>query len=791
MRGDKELSAPTRWWDPLAALLLLLVLLAAANRLIATHWVADLSLIQTITTLGVLTGLLLGQSIFSPRMVVLLALVYGGFVIPWQLGLTIEDVALWSERLIQLAVRLLLTLRQLLGKEDVRDPLFFLFLMASLFWALSLHAGYTLTRHARPWHATLPAGITLLIIHLNDSLLTSRALFLAAYLFFVLMLLTRLLYLRHSVRWQRERFLLPPYLGLDVTRVALQFTALLVLVAWTMPALTSALSPMRDTWRQVTRPLDRMRELFDSAFASLSGNVGVSYNLYGQSLLLGAGSELTDELTLLVQVQPDPPMRPRYYWRARVYDQYLNNQWNTTAFTITRPLAPRKFDVDVPDIEGRWTAAFTVTTVAPISTLYIPPQPLWVDRLVEVDMAYNSDGTADMAVLQASPYVRAWERYRVRSSISTVTIAQLRAAGTDYPRWVTDRYLQLPDTITPRTRELARELALDRETPYDVVAAVTYYLRTHITYNEVVPNRRPTGQDPVDWFLFDLREGFCNYYASAQVVMLRSLGIPARLAVGFAQGEWQARDRSYVVRRRDAHAWPEVYFPTLGWIEFEPTSSQLPLNRPLGESEESASGGGADTPGGGRDPIGMDLEERLGRLLEMDESQFAEAGLAEAEVAPQRSPLIRIALPALALALVLLLGVLTWRVRRQRGYPPLLVNLETGIRRLGLRPPALLRERARRAALLPLPRAYMELNHALARLGLSPRPSDTPIERAAALVAILPEASEPIHHLLSEYHAAAYGPHPGDLQVAQQAGREIRLLSWQARIRRWFVQEQS
>ncbi len=63
--------------------------------------------------------------------------------------------------------------------------------------------------------------------------------------------------------------------------------------------------------------------------------------------------------------------------------------------------------------------------------------------------------------------------------------------------------------------------------------------------------------------------------------MLRSVGVPARMAVGFAQGEYERDSNKYVVRRLDAHAWPEVYFPDIGWVEFEPTAGQAPLNRPL------------------------------------------------------------------------------------------------------------------------------------------------------------------------------------------------------------------
>ena len=79
--------------------------------------------------------------------------------------------------------------------------------------------------------------------------------------------------------------------------------------------------------------------------------------------------------------------------------------------------------------------------------------------------------------------------------------------------------------------------------------------------------------------LFDLKQGYCNYYASAMVVMLRTMGIPARMAAGFAQGTWNHGEQAFVVEERDAHTWVEVYFPGYGWVEFEPTAAQAPLNR--------------------------------------------------------------------------------------------------------------------------------------------------------------------------------------------------------------------
>ncbi|MCK4449645.1 MAG: transglutaminase domain-containing protein, partial [Anaerolineae bacterium] len=363
----------------------------------------------------------------------------------------------------------------------------------------------------------------------------------------------------------------------------------------------------------------------------------------------------------------------------------------------------------------RWTATFAFNLAIPIATLYTPPHPIWVSRPAQANLAYNPDGTADLAALHAAKPLRAGETYQARSSLSTATIAQLRTAGADYPLWVTDRYLQIPSTVTTRTLQLARQITSGMDNPYDIAAAVTAYLRTHIQYSETVPPP-PPDQEPLDWFLFDLRQGFCSYYASTEVILLRSLGIPARLAVGFAQGERQDDEGEgdiYLVRQRDAHTWPEVYFSGLGWVEFEPTASQSPIYRSLGE-------GRPDTAAGPTTPYGGGAEEGFpdDRLERVRDTEFGPA-----------SDLRKItARWNLFLALGLILLFLAWRVHRRRDLPPLPVLLEGGLRRLGLQPPPALRRWARRVALAPLERAYLELNHALVRLDAPPDPADTPAE---------------------------------------------------------------
>ena len=84
----------------------------------------------------------------------------------------------------------------------------------------------------------------------------------------------------------------------------------------------------------------------------------------------------------------------------------------------------------------------------------------------------------------------------------------------------------------------------------------------------------PQGEDPIEWFLFEGREGFCNYFATAEVLMLRSIGIPARMVVGYAQGERISENDEFLVKVKDSHSWVEAFFPESGWIILEPTPTQ-------------------------------------------------------------------------------------------------------------------------------------------------------------------------------------------------------------------------
>ena len=165
------------------------------------------------------------------------------------------------------------------------------------------------------------------------------------------------------------------------------------------------------------------------------------------------------------------------------------------------------------------------------------------------------------------------QRYSTLGSVSKATPDMLRRAGQDYPEWVTDRYLQLPNSFPQTVRDLARDLTREETDPYDKAEAIRRHLLSlPYSLDVVLPN---PGQDWVEFFLLEQRRGYCQNYASAMVTMLRSLGIPARMAVGFAPGIWDQQRGVWVVQARHYHAWPEVYFPSYGWVEFEPTPANV------------------------------------------------------------------------------------------------------------------------------------------------------------------------------------------------------------------------
>src|SRR5206468_402022 len=172
--------------------------------------------------------------------------------------------------------------------------------------------------------------------------------------------------------------------------------------------------------------------------------------------------------------------------------------------------------------------------------------------------------------------LRAGQTYSVVSFLPNLTPDVLRADEPSAAVAVDDpAYLDLGG-LSPRARLLAHEVTAGATNRFDIVMAVTNYLQHNYRYTLDLP-RVPSGRDPVDWFLFDVKTGYCEQFATAETLMLRSLGIPARLATGYATGDYDPILNQAVVREHDAHAWVEVWFSGHGWVPVDPTPGVSPL----------------------------------------------------------------------------------------------------------------------------------------------------------------------------------------------------------------------
>ena len=136
------------------------------------------------------------------------------------------------------------------------------------------------------------------------------------------------------------------------------------------------------------------------------------------------------------------------------------------------------------------------------------------------------------------------------------------------PQEIRARYLQLPP-LDPRIPELAREMTAGQSSVQDRAKAIERRLQHDYGYTLELPKHAV--RDPLAYFLFARRKGHCEYFASAMAVMLRSVGIPARLATGFQNGALNPITDLYVIRASDAHSWVEAYLPGRGWTAFDPT----------------------------------------------------------------------------------------------------------------------------------------------------------------------------------------------------------------------------
>lgn len=735
--------------DWVAAGLLFVLLQVPPARMVTTDWAPYLSFTESLTSFGTILGLAVGASRFQPRIVRWLMLDYTLLVIPWQLSGASSASSL-AERLWSVGRTLLISMQQFLHRQPVQDPMLFLAFVCLGFWLIAMASGYWLARHGRVLGSLLLSGAALIVIQAYGDYQPHGSWWLAVFVLLALLLVGRANFRAHLPEWAQRRVFVNEESWPNVFGGLMLTAAAAILVAWQLPASRSSIDQAANTWERLTQPL---RDRLSNAVTSLNGPYGKPIsNYYGDALVLGETAASGDATVFVVSVLNAPQRDVRLYWRGRAYDDYEDGQWSAIA-APTFEIDPGQADMAVLNSEDRLAARLAITSALPTQTLIYAPSPIvWLDRPARVQAVRSPAGDYDALFWQADADIGQGGTYQVRSEIVNPTIEDLRAAGHQYPDWIKARDLEVPDELLAQFKARAASITVGASTPFDQAAAITAYLRSSISYATDVP-AAPAGQDPTWWVLNDYRRGFCNYYASAEVLLLRSLGIPARLAVGFAHGE--SVNGGYLVRQRDAHAWPEVYFPAIGWVEFEPTANQAPLFRP-----SAGTGGAAASLGPPPSRPGAGEE---GYTLESPAGSAASVPLGAA--AWRRTLTILLSLLGLGAALVLAQRTGFWK--RVPEY------VSRAVEREGSAAPGWLVGWDRWNHIEPIERAFAAVNWSLRWLRLPLAASATAAERARQLSEAVPAAAPSIQFLEAELEKGLYTDGRPDITRARRASLKV------------------
>ena len=773
--------------------LVLGMLLTAGYALAATHWAPGLGRVPAAAFGAGLLGWILAHSRLRPRASALLAAGYGLAFVFWALfqesQLSGRPAGVW----LGLHLRTWLSLARLaeffrrlyIGAPN-NDLLIFTLAILWATWLLASLAAWSAFRLGRFWAAFLPTGIGVLAVAYFYSGQVNQRVYLALYLLFGLLLLARFSLYEQTEDWRTHAVNFTGEVSYEFSRMGLLTTLVVLVLAWSAAG-RGALRTLEQDPRW-GRTWDTARESFTRLFGELQAAGPGPGDYYGESLALGGAVDLSASPVFEVTTSRAPdgdvfyrraaandpneiaPVVDRFYWRAAAYDHYEDGRWQLMA-SLGRSFDPRDDTLRPEHASRRLAVEARFTVLSPsISRLYLISEPVWVDRPLWIKT--DPDGLS-VASARSKALLPNGTSYLERSAMLRVDQSSLRAAGQTYSRWIRDHYLQLPASVTSRTRDLAYRIAGDLPTAFDKAEAVTRYLRGAIEY-EVKISPPPVGSDPVDWVLFDSPRGYCNYYASAEVILLRALGIPARLAVGFSQGEADESGRTFVVRESAAHAWPEVYFPNLGWVEFEPTASEPQLVRPLVRVAPLESTSAPDI-----DPIEDPRDPRLGNIPEGQD-------LGQGRAARTRFPIgmVVLAVPTALLVLAAAWGTIVF----MRGDSPLRAaqHILGRVRRTSEKIPSLGLTRGgplepesalERAPLTTAERAYVWTRRLSDWHNLERGPHLTPLEHVSRLKQRLPELAPSLdliaHHYTHERYGAAVPAVGAEAQRLAAAQRDV------------------
>jgi hypothetical protein len=453
-----------------------------------------------------------------------------------------------------------------------------------LIWIMASWAGWILRRHNRPLLSMLPIGI---LLTGTLSYTWSGTVSLVPMLFATLLLMTLANYSVSEKFWKISRMDYPEDLPKEFGLTSVVIVLGVVGIATFLP--TISIKSFVEYVQQFTKPqIEEVEPVFQSFGLEQSHvpreDIGLAIRGgFPRGHLMGSGPELAEEIVMVVNISAGIPKNTEkyvnlpLYWRSLTYDDYFGFGWRSSDIMIRsydkgesalssnspyHKVIQQDFRMAKGESHFLFAAGDIMSADDDFKIAYRP-----TPKYTEI---HNAHGDFFGASIDKASY-------RVQSLIPTVSERDLRSVEEEFPEWITERYLILPDSIPSRVFRLAEEITIADSTIYDKAKSLEQYLRSFEYTLEV--EMPPLNRDMVDYFLFDLKKGYCDYYATSMVVMARSLGIPSRIAIGYYRGSYDDVNRRYIVTEADAHSWVEVYVPDIGWVPFEPTAGRSEIER--------------------------------------------------------------------------------------------------------------------------------------------------------------------------------------------------------------------
>ena len=430
--------------------------------------------------------------------------------------------------------------------QEVRAPApiatGFLLVAALAIWVVAFIADWAAFRVWVPFEAVIPAGTVFVFASLFSA---PQKRFLAAVLFVAAALAFMLLH--RVARQQASAAWLPSHLR-DGVGAMLATGASLVAVAVLIAAVTSPFIPGA-----------KSEALVDYRGGGSTGATRV---------VLSPFVSLEAKLNQLADVEMfTVESTHRSYWRLTSLDQFDGISW-----TYSRPFDSVQGDLPQVDQNAAGDAerAVQTFTIRRLGEIFMPAayRPISIR-----DERYPTRWEADSATLVIDDEFEDSDGndYTVVSELPRLDPAVLRTVEDVVSTEVGQDYLALPLSFPSTVKDLAEQITDGQSTPYDRALALQNYLRSDVfRYDPNIPGGG--GSEAIEQFLFNTRAGFCQQFAGSFAAMARSIGLPARVAVGFTTGEERPSEPGvYHVSGANAHAWPEVYLGEFGWVPFEPT----------------------------------------------------------------------------------------------------------------------------------------------------------------------------------------------------------------------------